>query len=288
MTNIRKDKYKFSQALRPFSFAVALVACGAGLSLAWVDGSHDPVKTLLVLLGGVLLQAGVNLINDYSDLSENVALNSIQALAIKRNFRIGLICFVMATCIGVWFVYQVGAAFLVLCFAGLIGALGYTLKPLNYKSRGLGVILVFWLMGVLMVVGSYLALAGQWNSDVVLFSIPISLLVSLLLLSNELRDFEADRKAHIHTLVVRMGYAKGRLLYKLIISAVALNVILLAWWFNQFWLLSALLAFVLVPGLFTLLQVDAAKRGPLTSGSGRLLLVFGVLFNLSLLFGVVV
>jgi 1,4-dihydroxy-2-naphthoate octaprenyltransferase len=285
MTKIRKDKYKFNQALRPFSFAVALVACGVGLSLAWVDGGQEPIKILLVLLGGILLQAGVNLINDYSDLSDNLVLTPIQILAIKRNFRIGLICFLIATCIGSWFVYQVGFSFLVLCLVGLLGALGYTLKPVNYKSRGLGVVLVFWLMGVLMVVGSYLAVAGQWNSDVVLCSIPISLLVSLLLLSNELRDFESDRKAHIQTLVVRIGYAKGSLLYKLIISVVALNVILLAWWFNQFWLLSALLAFFLVPGLFGLLQVDAAKRGPLTSGSGRLLLVFGMLFNLSLLFG---
>ncbi|WP_372741722.1 prenyltransferase [Neptunomonas sp.] len=285
MKNISKDKYKFSHALRPFSFAVALVACGAGVSLAWVEGWRNPASILLVFLGGVLLQAGVNLINDYADLSEKSALKATQADAIKRNFQIGIGCFIVAAGIGIWFVYQIGFAFFVLCIGGLAGALGYTLKPVNYKTRGLGVVLVFWLMGVLMVLGSYLALTGHWNTNVIWFSIPVSLLVSLLLLSNELRDYEADKHATIQTLVVRLGYQKGILIYKALVAAVGLSVMLLAWRFNQPWLLSGLLSFVFLPRLIDLLQADASERGPLTSGSGQMLMVFGVLYNLSLLFG---
>ena len=285
MKDISKSKYSFMHALRPFSFAVALVACGAGVALAWVEGWHDPASILLVFLGGILLQAGVNLINDYSDLSEKSALLSTQTDAIQRNFKIGLVCFVVAVAIGLWFVYQVGFVFFILCVAGLFGALGYTLKPVNYKTRGLGVVLVFWLMGVFMVLGSYLAITGRWNTDVIWFSIPVSLLVSLLLLSNELRDYEADKRANIQTLVVRLGYQKGSLIYKALVSAVGLSVMLLAWWCHQPWLLSGLLAFVFLPRLMGLLRADASERGPLTSGSGRMLMVFGVLYNLSLLFG---
>ena len=285
MKNISKDKYKFIHALRPFSFAVALVACGAGVSLAWVEGWHNPTSILLVFVGGMLLQAGVNLINDYSDLSEKNRLQSTQVDAIQRNFRIGLVCFCIAIGIGFWFVYQVGFTFFILCLAGLLGALGYTLKPVNYKSRGLGVVLVFWLMGVFMVLGSYLAISGQWNTNVIWLSIPVSLLVSLLLLSNELRDYEADKQANIQTLVVRLGYQKGSLIYKALVAAAGLSVMLLAWWFNQPWLLLGLLAFILLPGLVGLLRADASARGALTSGSGRMLMVFGILYNLSLLFG---
>ena len=283
MNNIRKDKYKFSHALRPFSFAVALIACGAGVSLAWAEGGQNIFSVVLVLLGGVLLQAGVNLINDYSDISDNYHLDVEQVIAIKRNFKIGIFCFGLATAIGLWFVYQVGVDFLYLCLVGLAGALGYTLRPVNYKSRGLGVVFVFWLMGVFMVVGSYLAVMGQWRFTIILFSIPISLLVSLLLLSNELRDFEADKQAGIQTLVVRIGYSTGSFIYKMIIAAVVLSVTLLAWWFNHVWLLSGLLAFVFLPKLLALLEADASERVALTKGSGRLLMIFGVLYNLSLL-----
>lgn len=283
MINISKDKYNFFQALRPFSFSVALVACGAGVSLAWRDGGRESISILLVFLGGILLQAGVNLINDYSDLSEKNTLALGQVQAIKRNFKVGLLCFLIAVCIGLWFVYDVGFAFFVLCFGGLLGALGYTLKPVNYKNRGLGVVLVFWLMGVFMVLGSYLAVMGHWNTDVIWFSIPVSLLVSLLLLSNELRDYEADKHANIQTLVVRLGYQKGSMLYKAILAAIAISVIILGWQFSQPWLLSGLLAFVFLPQLLGLLRAGASERGPLTSGSGRLLMVFGALYNLSLL-----
>ncbi|WP_028470503.1 prenyltransferase [Neptunomonas japonica] len=284
MNHIRKDKYKFSQALRPFSFAVALIACGAGVSLAWADGAQSLFSTLLVLLGGVLLQAGVNLINDYSDISDHYNLGIDQVAAIQQNFRIGLCCFGLATLIGLWFVYQIGLDFLYLCLVGLVGALGYTLRPVNYKSRGLGVVLVFWLMGVLMVVGSYLAVMGQWSSSIILFSIPISLLVSLLLLSNELRDFEADKQANIQTLVVRIGYSAGSIIYKVIIACVALSVVLLAWWFDHAWLLSGLMAFIFLPRLLVLLKANAPERVALTKGSGRFLMAFGVLYNISLLF----
>lgn len=284
MNNIRKDKYKFTQALRPFSFAVALIACGAGVSLAWADGGQNLLNIALVLLGGVLLQAGVNLINDYSDISDHYNLGIDQVAAIKRNFRIGMFCFGLATVIGLWFVYQVGLGFLYLCLVGLVGALGYTLRPVNYKSRGLGVVLVFWLMGVLMVVGSYLAVMGQWSSSIIFFSIPISLLVSLLLLSNELRDFEVDKQANIQTLVVRIGYSAGSFIYKMIIVSVAISVVLLAWWSNHVWLLSGLLAFIFLPKLFSLLNADASERAALTKGSGRFLMAFGVLYNVSLLF----
>jgi 1,4-dihydroxy-2-naphthoate octaprenyltransferase len=237
-----------------------------------------------VLLCGILLQAGVNLINDYADISDNHHLEIEQVSAIKRNFRIGMLCFGLATVIGLWFVYQVGLDFLYLCLVGLVGALGYTLRPVNYKSRGLGVVFVFWLMGVFMVVGSYLAVMGQWRFPIILFSIPISLLVSLLLLSNELRDYEADKQAGIQTLVVRLGYSAGSFIYKMITAVVALSVMLLAWWFNHVWLLSGLLAFIFLPKLLALLKADAPERVALTKGSGRFLMIFGVLYNLSLLF----
>jgi 1,4-dihydroxy-2-naphthoate octaprenyltransferase len=283
MKNTSKGKYSFSRALRPFSFSVALITCGVGISLAWSEGQRAPISMLMVLLGGILLQAGVNLINDYSDLGEKKHLSQVQIRAIKFNFKMGLGCFGGALAIGLWFVYHIGVVFFILCISGLLGALGYTLKPLNYKARGLGVVLVFWLMGVLMVVGSYLAVTGTWNTQVVYLSVPVSLLVSLLLLSNELRDYEVDKQGHIQTLVVRLGYQKGVLIYKSLAAATGLSLLLLAWYYQQPWLLLALLAFTFLPHLIVLLGVEPTKRAPLAAGSGRMLMVFGLLYNLSLL-----
>ncbi len=285
MTPIRKDKYNFGTALRPFSFPVALMACGTGISLAWVQGYHSVLALLGILLGGVLLQAGVNLINDFSDLTQVKGLSPTQQAAIRRNFKLGMGCFAGAALIGLGFIYQLGISFAFLCLIGLAGALGYTLQPVNYKNRGLGVILVFWLMGVLMIVGSYMAMGAQWDSQTAWISIPISLLVSQLLLSNELRDFEADKHLNINTLVVKIGYQKGVQLYRFILLAVAFSVLILASVFKMPGLLLALLSFGLIPALLKLLQCSPEERKPLTPGTGRLLMVFGLLFNLGVLIG---
>ena len=202
------DKYTFIGAVRPFSFPVALVTCSIGLLLAWQQGAFSLMQALLVLAGGVLLQAGVNLINDYSDLSllRRYSDSEWKVRAVQRHFRLGMACFLLASVIALYFVSVRGMGFLVLCLLGLLGALGYTLKPINYKSRGLGVVLVFWLMGVMMISGSALALGAPMTPALLLQSVPVSLLVALLLLSNELRDFESDSRDGHATLTVRSGY----------------------------------------------------------------------------------
>ena len=281
------QKYQFWRAVRPFSFTVALCACLTGIASAYAAGIVEPLLSVLVLLAGVLLQAGVNLINDYADLSllRGRSCDGIaEAVArIRRNFRAGLACFALAAVIAFYLIAQVGLALLWLCVVGLVGALTYTLNPVNYKARGLGVVLVFWLMGVLMVAGSYLAVAGQLTETVIWQSVPISLLVSLLLLSNELRDYEADRRDQIGTLTVRIGYERAVLLYRLLLAGSYLSVFLL-WWqqlLPQFWPLLLTLPVAIAP--LRLLRKPAPERIPLTPKTGRLLTLFGIAYCVALI-----
>ena len=278
------DKYTLMGAVRPFTFPVALTTCAIGLLLAWQQGMFDALQALLVLLGGVLLQAGVNLINDYSDipLLQAGTGQAWQIQAVRRHFRLGMICFLLASAIALYFVTLRGLGFLCLCLLGLAGALGYTLKPINYKSRGLGVVLVFWLMGVLMICGSAAALGATITSGLVLNTVPVSLLVSLLLLSNELRDYESDRRDDHQTLTVRIGYRPAVRLYcVLLLSAYLLAALLLALDLlpGALWLLPSL-PLTLKP--VRLLNVPASQRTPLTPATARLLLGFGVLYCVAL------
>lgn len=277
-------KYAFHRALRPFSFPVALVTCLVGILLAAQQGPINPFEALMILAGGVLLQAGVNLINDHADISQLQGQpGSVQLMgAIRRNFRSGMLCFLLAAAIGLYFVIQQGPGFLVLCMLGLAGALGYTVSPVNYKSRGLGVALVFWLMGVLMITGSAVALDAPLTPALLLQSIPVSLLVALLLLSNELRDYESDRREGLQTLTVRMGFAASVQLYFGLLAAAYLMLVLLlslGLLSGAFWVLLSL-PLALKP--VRLLRVPAQQRKPLTPATARLLLGFGVLFCLAL------
>ncbi len=295
-------KYQLSHALRPFSFAVALVTCLTGIVAAAQAGYGTGTLAVLVLLAALLLQAGVNLINDYADLeflavggsgAVSAASKPQQAVSdvpdwqqaealIRRNFRLGLGCIMLAAAIGIYLVALRGLPLLLLLLLGLFGALGYTLEPVNFKRRGLAVVLVFWLMGVLMVCGAYYVVTGQLHDAIVWQSLPVSLLSALLLLANELRDVEQDRAAGVRTLTVRIGFVPACELYRSLLVAVALLSLVL-WLYGYLpaagWLLLS------VPWAMWLLHAvraepSALKRlPPLTGG---FFMLFGLLYLLSL------
>ncbi|WP_210396599.1 prenyltransferase [Motiliproteus sediminis] len=272
-------RYRFSRALRPFSLVVALISCGLGIALALAD-SGPLWAAAVTLLAGVLLQSGVNLINDHSDL--HLLPASVQgeqaAACIRRNHRIGLGLFVVVGLLALPLLWHAGWPLLLLALIGLVGAIGYTQEPINYKRRGLGVPLVFWLMGVLMVCGAYLAVAGSWRDDLWWRSLPVACLTALLLLSNELRDWEEDSERGIRTLCVRWGYEVGRSIYLSLLGASLLLplAMALAGQLERVWLLLPVL--LLVPALIRLTRAEAAERIALTPLTGRFMALTGVLY----------
>ena len=131
-----------------------------------------------------------------------------------------------------------------------------------------------------MVQGSYLAVSGEFSLVVVLHSLPVSCLVSLLLLSNELRDYARDEAQGVRTLSVIIGFANAARLYWLLIAAAyaitGISILGAALPMSP-WLLLPL---PLLPLLARHLR--AAERRPLTPWTGRFLLLFGVGYMLAL------
>ena len=275
--------FGFWAALRPFSLVVALISCGLGVKLAAPQSQLQVHLAVAVMLAGLLLQCGVNLINDRADLRWLIGDTPALATARRRirvNFQAGLICFALAAAIGFSIAALNEPWVLAVGLVGVLGAYAYTQEPFNYKRRGLGVLFVFVLMGVLMVQGAYLAISGSFSVNVVWHSLPISCLVSLLLLSNELRDFERDAARGIGTLTVRIGFASAaRLYWALIVAAFSLAALL----FLQgelphiHWLLLP------VPVLgFMIHYLRTQDRKPLTPWTGQFLLFFGIGYGLAL------
>jgi 1,4-dihydroxy-2-naphthoate polyprenyltransferase len=224
------------KALRPPSLVIALVSCGLGAALAWRDGRGDAVSTAMVVIAGMVLQAGVNLVNDFFEFKTRRVDDKIAHLGMfgpERQlvewfiFLSGLACFVAVVPAGLYLAWRAGWPFAVLGAAGLVGGYAYTGEPLNYKRRGLGIPLVFFLMGVLLVAGSYFAVARTLEVRVVFLSLPVSALVSLILLANELRDHEPDRRHGIRTLTVRIGYQPAVALYLVLLVAAYVGTIVL-------------------------------------------------------------
>jgi 1,4-dihydroxy-2-naphthoate octaprenyltransferase len=86
-----------------------------------------------------------------------------------------------------------GPVLLILGIAGLFTGYFYTARPVALKYRGIGVPVVFFVMGPLMVIGSYFVQIAGLNPVVFLASLPVGCLVGAILYANEYRDVYHDR-----------------------------------------------------------------------------------------------
>jgi 1,4-dihydroxy-2-naphthoate octaprenyltransferase len=212
----------WAEIVRPFSFTASTVPVAAGGALAALDGKLDWPLLVGALLAGMLLQIGTNVTNEIYDVRKGIdSITSPRAshallkgrLTEREAFGLVIAAFTASVAIGVWLLAVRGWPVAVFGLLGLIGGLGYTAPPLEYKFHALGPPLVFLLMGPLMVIGSYYVSSGSFTWAAVVASIPVGLLVTAILQGNEWRDVSEDARAGISTLSIRAGRRFAHELY---------------------------------------------------------------------------
>jgi 1,4-dihydroxy-2-naphthoate octaprenyltransferase len=202
------------EILRPFAYTVSVIPVLAGAALAAVDGRFAWAPFVAALAGAVLLHSGTNIVNEIYDVRKGIdTITSPRAshaivkgrLTERGAYAIALTAFGLAVAVGLYLLAERGPAIVVLGLIGLAGGYFYTAPPFQYKFHALGVPLVFLLMGPLMVVGAYFAIAGRWSIEALVVSIPVGCLVAAVLHGNEWRDISEDTRAGISTLSSRIG-----------------------------------------------------------------------------------
>jgi 1,4-dihydroxy-2-naphthoate polyprenyltransferase len=278
------------KAARLPSLVIAAFSCTLGIVLAWTDGRGDLVNSIGVVVAGLALQAGVNLVNDFFEFRQRRVDDKIVNLGFSPPdrellewliFLVGAAFFGFAGLVGLFLAWRTGWPLVCLGVLGFAGGFFYTGEPLNYKRRGLAVLLVFFLMGIMMVGGAYYAVAGTISPRVILASVPLSILVSLILLANELRDFEADTRHGIRTLAVRIGYRPAILLFCVLLACAYISPVFLwrAGLFPHLRLLYFALACAAPPFIF--LGRPPQRRAPVIPLVMIHHLAFGTLFCLT-------
>lgn len=281
-------------ACRPWSFTMTAVSVSVGAALAGVDGSFSWGLYAATLFSAVCMHAAANLHNDYYDVTQGVDTEAAAtaqyrphplvcgALPTTLVLRVAYALFAIAAGIGVLLAFLSGWAVLLIGVAGLAAATAYTAPPVKFKYLALGEIFVFLMWGPLMVEGAYYVQHGVFSREALLLSLPFGCLVALVLLANNIRDFEHDRSRGITTIAGLLGPRRGIAAYSaLIIAAYAAVGLLVLLGEATPW---ALLVFVTVPLAAKLLRVmrntlpmDADAR------TAKLDTAFGVLLVVSLL-----
>jgi 1,4-dihydroxy-2-naphthoate octaprenyltransferase len=282
-------------AARPPTLPAAVVPVLVGTAVGVSEAAFRPLVFLAALIASLLIQIATNFANDLSDFHKGadnetrvgplrVAQSGLITLGdLKRGI---VVTFGLAMLVGLYLIYIGGWPILFIGLFSILSGLAYTGGPWPLGYHGLGDLFVFIFFGVIAVTGSAYLQTGDVTGLALAASVPVGLLVTNILVINNLRDVGTDRVAGKHTLAVLLGAAAVRGQY-VVFTSIAYIMAPLLWWLggaSPFVLLS----WLTLPIAVKLVRIVlAGTSGPplnrVLKATGQMHLLFGILLALGLL-----
>jgi 1,4-dihydroxy-2-naphthoate polyprenyltransferase len=285
----------WAMAARPRTLPAAIAPVLVGTALAGSEGQFRPLAFCAALVGSVFIQIGTNLSNDYSDARRGA--DTEERLGPVRVTAGGLVpprkvlvatwlAFAIAVAAGAYLIALVGWELLAVGVASILAGVLYTGGPRPYGYEGLGELFVFGFFGVVAVTGSYYVQTEELTWLALALSVPIGLLAAAILVVNNIRDVDTDRRAGKRTLAVRLGRPRARALYAAMV-AIAFVTAPLPWLLGSLsgWLVLPLLTLPLAASLVRTVRehADGPTLNEALARTGLLQLSFCVLLSAGLL-----
>lgn len=285
-------------AARPKTLTGASVPVMIGIAYALAKHG-DYVRILpavLCMLFAMIMQIDANFVNDYFDFMKGAdderrlgpkracAQGWVTASAMRKGL---LVTTLLASFTGLplvwyggWEMILVGVACVVFCF----------LYTISFSYLGLGDVLVLVFFGLVPVTITYwlVSPASAISSipmAVVVMSVACGLVIDTLLIVNNYRDIDNDRRTGKKTLIVRIGKRAGRMLY-LFAGLLAVFFNILATYSDGTW--AVMLPLLYVPfhisAYLSLCRIDnGAELNVVLGMTARNMFIYGLLVALGVL-----
>ncbi|MGI8756689.1 MAG: 1,4-dihydroxy-2-naphthoate polyprenyltransferase [Acidimicrobiales bacterium] len=279
---------------RTLPAAVVPVAVGTACAVDRVPGGLIWWRAVAALVVALALQVGTNYANDYSDGIRGtdaddkrvgpvrlVGQNLAHPAAVKRA---AIAAFAVAGVVGAALALAVGPELFLVGAAAIAAGWFYTGGPRPYGYAGLGEAFVFVFFGVVATAGSAYVQTGSIELLALGASVPVGLLATSLLVVNNLRDIPGDATVGKRTLAVRLGDRRTRFLYVALLVGAVVAVPLVAGLGRRPAGALALAAVVVArkPVVAVLSGAQGGALIPVLGATGRVQLVFGLLFTIGL------
>ena len=280
--------------VRPKTLTGACIPVLVASALAYSDDRLKWVPALVCLVFASLMQVAANLINDLfdylkgSDRADRLgperacAQGWISVKAMKCGIAVTVI---LACALGCLLLNFGNPYILVLIGVGcVIFAFLYT-TLLSYC--GLGDLLVWVFFGLVPVMGTYYVETGRVTMDAALCAVVCGALIDTLLVLNNYRDRDTDRRDGKHTLIVRWGERFGRYFY-LGLGIFAWVLCLVFLWEGRIW--ACILPLLYLPMHFkTWREMVRIFQGRALNGilgkTSRNMLIFALLLAIGFIIG---
>ena len=284
----------WAMAARPRTLPAAVAPVLVGTALAGSEDVFRPLAFAAALIGSVFIQIGTNLSNDYSDARRGA--DTEERLGPVRVTAGGLVpprkvlvatwlAFGIAVAAGAYLIALVGWELLAIGAASILAGVLYTGGPRPYGYEGLGEAFVFLFFGVVAVAGSYYVQTEDLEPLALWLAVPVGLLAAAILMVNNIRDLDTDRRAGKRTLAVRLGRRRA-------VAVFGATLWLAFGWMagvaiaeGEPWLVLPLLAVPLVPPLQRTVatRTDGPSLNAALARCGMLLALFSLLLSAGLL-----
>jgi 1,4-dihydroxy-2-naphthoate polyprenyltransferase len=282
-------------AARVRTLPAAVAPVLVGTALAGYAGVFHPLRFVAALIGAVFIQVGTNLSNDYSDARRGAdtedRLGPVRVtaggLVPPRTVLVATyVSFGVAVLAGAYLVAVAGWELLLVGAASILAGVLYTGGPRPYGYEGLGELFVFLFFGIVAVAGSYFVQVKHLHWEAFALAVPVGLIAAGILVVNNFRDTDTDRRAGKRTLAVRLGRQRTRALFSAIIY-LAYLLAPVTWWFGPLnaWLLLPWLTLPLGAGLVRTVRnhTDGPSLNEALARTGMLQLAFCMLLAAGLL-----
>jgi 1,4-dihydroxy-2-naphthoate octaprenyltransferase len=284
-------------AARPATLTAAATPVIVGTACAFRAGCLRAGPAAAALLGAFLLQIGSNFANDLFDFEKGVdtaerlgpTRATLSGLLSPRAMRAGTAAvFGLALLDGAYLAAAAGWPVVAIGLLSIVSAFAYTGGPYPLGYHGLGDLFVFLFFGLAAVCGTAYVQALRVPEIAWPAAAAVGALVTAILVVNNIRDADTDRRTGKRTIAARYGRRAARIEYAALLAVgYAIPALLAASGRASAWVLLPLVTLPLAARVartvFT--STDGPTLNRSLKGTARLLFLHGLLFSIGLAAG---
>ncbi len=282
-------------AARPKTLPASATPVLVGIALAFHDGVFHLLPALVTLVCALLLQIGSNFTNDYYDFVKGADNEDrigpvrvtqsglLSPSAVRRGI---IVVFMAAFLTGLYLVWFSGPVILIVGVACIFFAVLYTAGPFPIAYVGLGEVFVFVFFGIVAVCGTFFIQTNTWTMTAFFASLPIAAISTAIIVVNNYRDIDTDKRAGKKTLAVRIGRTATRIEYAALVLGAYLAPLVL--FFRDKFSYPIFLPLLTLPLAIRLVQTirhttDGPSLNRALAQTGQLLFLFGITYGIGML-----
>ncbi len=283
--------------LRPHTLTASFMPVFVGSMFAYIDGAIHIELFLAMLFASMLIQSATNMFNEYYDFvrgldnEQSVGIGGTivrDGIAPKTVLNLAFTFFGVAMLLGVYICMMSSWWIAVIGIICMLFGYFYTAGPYPIAYTPFGELASGFLMGTVIICISYYIQTLTVTAGVLLISVPVAVFIGCIMLANNIRDLDGDKKSGRKTIAILIGREKATMLMAaLFIIAYGLTAV-----YIMLGILPILSIIVLLSGkkAIDVVRNFKGKTKPLEMmpamiATGKTNTLYGFLLGLSLLIG---